>query len=361
LVLVLVFGLVFGLSAACASDPPPKPPPPPAPAPPPPPPEPDHPAAWSDVPDFYGTMCPPPAFTLDVPLEKTVGGVVYTVTGSSAARGTPWKGPLVLGVLGAIKDAEWDTRKNLLKAKALFDKAKVNAILMNGDVAETGEISDVARVVSETFGDSRPIFLHSGNSEWTSGFTNAFFEEEKKNPAIFNMNLIRHVDLGGVHLVSLPGWSVRQFVKQGGCHYETKDVDAVRAIIEPIAEKGELVVLSAHGPPRGPDKKSLDRTWDFGNVGDEDLQKLLTDDLVRFGIFGHILEAGGRATADAATHKALKVPMKKGSPKLFVNVGSASSLGVKMLNKKTSRGMAAIVTIDTQKGGTGKVTFLKLR
>jgi Icc-related predicted phosphoesterase len=305
-------------------------------------------------------MCPPPAFTLDEPLRKDVAGASWTVWGSTAKREGRWSGPLTIGVLGAIKDATDDTKKNLLKAKAAFAKAKVDVLLLNGDVAETAEITDVARMIGDVFGDDRPIFLHSGNSEWTSGFTNAFAELEKAHPAVFNMNLIRDVDLGGIHLVSLPGWSVKQFVKQGGCHYEARHVDEIRARLQAIKDRGERAILTAHGPPRGPDKASLDRTWDFGNVGDEALATLLQDGVVDIGIFGHILEAGGRATSDPVKHRPLPLPMKKPVDRLFVNVGSASSTGVALLTKKTSRGMAAVVAVDTDTG-RAKVTFLKLR
>ena len=333
---------------------------PPAPAPPPPPP--DHPRTWAEVPEFYGTRCPPPAFVLDEPFTKEVGGARFTIQGTTATREGRWTGPLSIGVLGAVKDAADDTRANLVKAKAAFDKAKVHMILFNGDVAETAETSDVAKMLGDVFGDDKPLLVHSGNSEWTSGFTNAFADAEKQHPAFFNLNFIRDLDLGGVHLVSLPGWSVKDFVKQGGCRYQTADVDAVRALVDGINAKGELAILTAHGPPRGPGKKALDATHDFGNVGDEDLARLLQDGVVKIGIFGHILEAGGRATSDPKTHKLLPLPMKKPASTLLVNVGSSSSVGIAMLDKKTSRGMAAIVVVDDiAKGGTAKVTFLRLR
>jgi Icc-related predicted phosphoesterase len=327
------------------------------------PPPPDHPRTWADVPEFYGTRCPPPAFVLDEPLKKTVAGTTWTIKGTTAVREGRWSGPLTIGVLGAIKDAADDTRANLVKAKAAFDKAKIDVILCNGDVAETAEIHDVAKMLGEVFGDERPLLVHSGNSEWTGGFTDAFAEAEQAHPAFFNLNFIRDLDFGGVHFVSLPGWSVKDFVKQGGCRYKTEDVDAVRAIIEGINQKGELPIITAHGPPRGPDKKSLDATHDFGNVGDQDLAKLLQDRVVKIGIFGHILEAGGRATDDPVGHKGLTLPMKKPTPTLLVNVGSSSSVGIAMLDKKTSRGMAAIVVVDDIAGSaaTAKVTFLPLR
>jgi Icc-related predicted phosphoesterase len=356
----VVCAVVVALSplSACAAEKPVVKAPPPPPAPPPP----DHPRTWAEVPEWYGSRCPPPTFSLDEPLEKNVAGAVWTVHGSTAVRDGRWSGPLAIGVLGAIKDASDATRQNLVKAKAAFDKARVDVIVANGDVAETAEIHDVAAMLGELFGDERPFFVHSGNSEWTGGFTEAFADVEKAHPAFFNLNLIRDVDLGGVHLLSLPGWSVKQFVKEGGCRYGNDDVAALGERAAAIAEKGELVVLTAHGPPRGPDAKSLDRTHDFGNVGDEALAALLQTGTIRFGIFGHILEAGGRATADATTHRPLPLPMKKTSPSLFVNVGSASSVGIQMLDKRTSRGLAAIVVVDDiGTGGRAKVTFVPLR
>ncbi len=351
--------VVVALLGSCAADKPIERPPEKIVAPPP-----DHPRTWAEVPEHYGSKCPPPAFVLDTPLQKLVGGVSWTVNGTTAVRAGRWTGPLTIGVLGAVKDAADDTRQNLIKARAAFDKAKADVILCNGDVAETAEIHDVVKMLGEVFGNERPILVHSGNSEWTGGFNEAFFEAEQANPAFFNLNFIRDLDLGGVHLVSLPGWSVKQFVKQGGCHYKPEDVDAVRAIVDGINAKHELVVLTAHGPPRGPDKKALDATHDFGNVGDVDLARLLQDGGVRFGIFGHILEAGGRATDDPLKHKGLALPMKKPSKSLFVNVGSASSIGIAMLDKKTSRGMAAIVVVDPGADvadANARVTFLPLR
>lgn len=325
-------------------------------------PEPDHPKLWRDVPTFYSTVCPPPAFVLDTPLIKTIARQTFTITGTHAVREQRQSGPLIIGVLGAVKDAADDTRKNLEKAKAAFQKAKGSLILLNGDVAETAEIHDVFNLVGDVFGDAIPLVVHSGNSEWTSGFTDAFVDAEAAHPAFINKNFVRDLDLGGVHLVSLPGCSVRQFVKQGGCHYETKHVEEAGILLDAVAAKGDVAILTAHGPPRGVDGKSLDRTFDDGNVGDIDVAKLLQDGKARFGIFGHILESGGRATADATTHAPLPLPMKKSSSSLFMNVGSASSVGVELLNKKTSRGIAAIVTVDNlASGGTATVSFVPLK
>jgi hypothetical protein len=168
-------------------------------------------------------------------------------------------------------------------------------------------------------------------------------------------------------VLSLPGWSVKKFVKTGGCSYDADDVAAAAALAKAAATDG-VVILTAHGPPRGPNKTSLDATFDYGNVGDEALAALLqqtNDDgvgLVRFGFFSHILEAGGRVTADAQSHAPMKLPMKKPSSTLYLNAGSASASGLELHGKKTSRGMMALVTIDDLAGGgRGSAKFITLR
>ena len=324
--------------------------------------EPEHPRTWAEVPKFYDQTCPGPLFTLEEPHEFDAGGSRWRIEGSTLKRlGGPWKGKLVIGVLGAVKDAEPDTKKNLQKAKKAFSKAKVNLIVLNGDVAESAEINDVSKMLAEIFIDV-PVLVHAGNVEWMSSFSEAFFTLQAKQPNFFNGNVLRDVDLGGVHILTLPGWSNRRFVKQGGCHYSAEHVAELDKLAAEIHGRGELVILSAHGPPRGEGKKALDYAFDVGNVGDEALAALLHKGTVRFGLFSHILEAGGRATADPKKHKPLPKPMFTMRKSLFINAGSASSFSWLMHSGARSRGMAAIVTVDAiAQGGKAKVAFLKLR
>ncbi|MGC8928307.1 MAG: hypothetical protein ACP5QK_10340, partial [Myxococcota bacterium] len=85
-------------------------------------------------------------------------------------------------------------------------------------------------------------------------------------------------------------------------------------------------------------KDAIDYAWEAGNVGDEHLTDALKEAKnIKFGIMGHILEAGGKAnTIDGKV-------IKQGvySDTLFLNPGPAQSLGWKMLDGKTSYGMAA--------------------
>lgn len=310
-----------------------------------------------------GSKCPGPFFTLPTPMSVEAAGRTFTITGSTLQlEGGPWRGPLKLGVLGAIKDADYDTRQNVKKAAREFKKLGVQFVIANGDLVgdETGDLAKVVRMLGEEL--KVPVFAHSGNYEWTTAFTEAFVDAGKTHPHLFNMNLLRHVDLGGVHLFSLPGWSNRKYVKAAACWYGDHDVEALAGELKPLVQKGEVVVLTAHGPPRGRGKQSIDFAHEAGNVGDEALARLLKDVPVHFGIFSHILEAGGRATEDAELQPLLRLPMRRSSSSLYVNAGSASSFGWEMLDRKTSRGMAAVYVLDDlENGGRARVTFLKLR
>ena len=346
---------------ACASPPPPPPQPPPVVEEAEPEPEPQGPQSWDEVAEAYGHKCPGPFFELPIATNIDVAGRAFTITGSTISLAGKWRGPLKIGVLGAIKDADADTRKNIRKAAREFRRLGVHIVLANGDIVgdETGDLPKVFAMLGEEL--KVPVFAHSGNYEWTSAFTEAIVEAQQRHPHIFNANLLRHIDLGGVHLFTLPGWSVRKFVKPAACFYNTSHVDELKAQLTPLVAKGEVVIVSAHGPPRGRGKQSLDYAFEAGNVGDEDLAALLRDVPVRFGIFSHILEAGGRATSDVTRQPLVKLPMRKAATTLYANVGSSSSFPYAMLDKRTSRGMAAVFSIDDTTKGTARVTFLKLK
>ena len=365
-VVVVVAAIAAVVVAGCATPPPPPPPPPPKAAKEEPkeePEEPSEPTTWEEVPDFYGSKCPGPFFDLPKPTTVTVGARTFTITGSTLKlEGGPWKGPLKIGVLGAVKDPDPDTRANIKKAVREFKKAGVQFVVVNGDLIGE-DAGDLAKVIA-MLGDeiALPVFAHSGNYEWTTAFTQVMADAAKTHPQLFNMNLLRHVDFGGVHLFSLPGWSVRQYVKSAACFYGKKDVEALKEQIKAVVAKGEVVIVTAHGPPRGKGKQSIDFAHDAGNVGDEDLQRMLVDVPVHFGLFSHILESGGRATTDVERQPPVKLPMRTAARSLYLNAGSASSFGWAMNDKRTSRGLAAIFTLDDIKsGGRARVTFLKLR
>lgn len=321
------------------------------------------PATWAKAQERYASTCPVPFFALGTPDTVNIGAQTFVRSGSVMTLQGPRATSLKIGVLGALKDAEPETRENLQRAMAAFRKAGVSVVVANGDLTsnETAVIVPVVQMLGEEV--DLPVFAHSGNYEWTSAFSAAFADGAAKWPQLINANLVRDLDLGGVHLLSLPGYFNRHFLQSGACHYSEESIAELTAHARALAAKGDTVVLSSHGPPLGSTAGALDVTSDGPNVGDPQINALLNDADIRFGLFSHILEAGGRAVDDVAATHPVKLPMKARAPRLYINAGAASSFGWGMLDGKTARGMAAIVAIDAQSADKAGATveFIKLR
>jgi hypothetical protein len=320
------------------------------------------PTSWTEALARWGEACPAPFFSLPTPEPRTFGGAEFLLHGSRLERvGPPPTGSLVIGVLGAIKDATADTRANLVVAAHAFRRADVDFVIVNGDVV--GEAAEPVGAVLETLGEAFavPVFLHVGNSEWVSAFSEAMSAASARFPHLVNMNMVRHVEWGGVHVVSLPGYHDRKFLRQGACHYDHDDVTALQSYVASLRDRGGPVVLTAHGPPLGAGPEALDVLHEGNNVGDAHISGLLRDG-IDFGVFSHILESGGRALADVDATSLVAVPMKRPTPKLYVNVGAATSFAWGMLDGETSRGLAAILRVHRRADGAdATVEFLKLR
>ena len=313
------------------------------------------PATWSEVATRYEFVCPAPWFELQEPAEIALGKRTLRIEGSTAVFDPPLGDKIVFGVLGALKDASAATRKNVRKAMKSFRKAGVNIVVVNGDLAEDEGISAVFEMLWEEV--DLPTVVHAGNIEWAGAFSPAYDAASKKFPQLLNGNWIRVFDLGSYALVTLPGYWNLKFIRSGACRYDPSEVDALLPVVKRLEDSGKTVVLTAHGPPRGQGRDALDLTYDQENVGDPKLAALIRDGNIRFGLFSHILEAGGRAVKRVDDTKKIKRPQKKPTSSLYINAGSASGYPWEMLSKKTSKGMAAIVTLS---GGKGKVKFVKL-
>jgi hypothetical protein len=173
------------------------------------------------------------------------------------------------------------------------------------------------------------------------------------------MNWVRHVDLGGPHLVSLPGYHDPKYLHgRAGCRYTDAHLRDVGRLVDQVHRAGGTVVFLAHSPPRSAGKDAIDVATDVGNVGDPGMTELFKTSEVRFGLFSHILEAGGRATSDLARGTPVRWPMKGPVDRLYVNAGSVSATPWPMLDGTTSTGMAAVMTLDA---GKASVEMVKLR
>lgn len=312
--------------------------------------------AWPEFEQAHLVKCMAPFDARSQPLERKVGNLSFVIEGSVARRVVGARdgvkddagssgarsSEVAIGLLGAIKEADEGTRANIERARKAFKKAGVEIVIANGDVAlNQFDLEDAMKMLGRT---GLPVFVLIGNSEGRGGFNRAFVAAEKEHPNLFNLNWLRQVDLGPVVLLSLPGYYDRRFMGQGsGCRYKKEDVTELGRQADRLFARKRTAVLVSHGPPRSTGKRAIDHAFEAGNVGDPDLTDVIENSDLRFGLYSHILEAGGRATYKLSTGKLAR--QDKRFPGLHVNAGSASSAPWGMLDGSSSLGMATIVRV----------------
>ncbi|MFH1807890.1 MAG: metallophosphoesterase [Pseudomonadota bacterium] len=289
------------------------------------------------------------------PLERKIGQQIFVLEGSSVRRVGPVPDRVVIGLLSAIKEVDDDTRANLQTALAQFRQRQVDVIVVNGDLAlDQFDLEDVMRQLGAS---GLPVFVLIGNSEGRGGFNRAFVAAEKDHPNLFNLNWQRHVDLGRVDLLSLPGYHDRVFMPQrSGCQYKTSALEELAQLAGTLHQEGRTPVLVGHGPPRSTGPAAIDLAHEAGHVGDPLLAQMLEDAGIHYGLFGHILEAGGRGCSNLTRGDAAKPGAVHST--LHVNVGSASATPWGMLDGRTSRGLAMVVSFE-KKGARYEVLTLR--
>lgn len=251
-------------------------------------------------------------------------------------------------MLSGIKDFDPETRALLDGFLARFRAERIGGLVIGGDSAEYEE--DMEELFGHLAEIDLPVYVIIGNWESRTKFNRALRAVSKERPNIINMNLVRRLDAEGFDVVSLGGYRDRNYVKtSGSCVYEERDAKELAALAE---DRGEPVLLLMHGPPLQKGRQAIDYVPEAGNVGDPEVAAAIATAKIPFGIHGHILEAGGRAT-DAAGKP---LPQKRFHKALFLNPGPANPLPWKMNDGSTSRGMAAILTI---KGRTAKYEILR--
>jgi Icc-related predicted phosphoesterase len=256
-------------------------------------------------------------------------------------------GEAKLGLLAAVKDFSPDTKSNLKAFVDAFKRAGVSGIIVDGDSAYG--VDDQDTTLSEMFSflaeQGVPIYAVIGNSESRSSFNRAVLSAYRKHPTIINLDLVRRVEGDGFVLVSLPGYYDKRYIHESsGCHYKPEDAQALLGLAK---DAPAPVVLVSHGPPRQSGRFALDATTDGQNVGDPELASVMQMAKINFGVFGHILESGGRATDLGG-----KKQVKPNSPvaELFVNPGPAFADPWQLNSGTVSHGMAAILTLRGGKG-----------
>ncbi len=305
------------------------------------------PAAAAEVPNWdawrktHRYKCPGPFDTLKSPRKLQLGGKSYTHTGYRLeADSFDADNVVKIGVISAIKDVSEGTKRNLAAALAWFHEQNIEWLVVNGDLAlEEFDLEEVIRSLGQS-GFATLIVI--GNSESKGSWARVLKETAGEYPNLINGVWVRQVVADDVEFWTVPGYYDKRFVHQGaGCAYSKSDIDAMLKDLHP-AGKGPVVLVS-HGPPLGKGKASVDWMSEKKNVGDPQLTELIQKAKIPFGIFGHILEAGGAAVGrDLAT----TVRPSKLSPYLYINAGSLSGDPWAMNDGSTSYGMAFVVTID---------------
>ncbi len=293
--------------------------------------------------DAYQFECNAPWVLIESPpAALKYGGWSYEYGGAwvKARRESPAKGTPKIGLLAGIKDLEPETQEALKRFLAEFEKQDVELIIVGGDTAEQ---TDVLESVYDWLPKQtqRPIVSITGNTERAGAHNYAIAKARKAGALnLINMGLQRRYDGPGFDVVAISGYHDKTYLHlSGGCIYNDQALtDAESA----IRSADDPVVMLVHGPPRQSGKQALDFVPGAGNVGDPKLADLLKRMKVPFGVFGHILEAGGHATDLSGK----PIAQKKSSAALYVNQGSANPLPWKMNDGTTSYGLAAVLTIN---------------
>jgi len=302
-----------------------------------------------------------PDHALAAPESWLSAGHKFTVRGGRAE--VKREGPVVasaggvveakLGLLAAVKDFSPETQANLKAFIEVFKLAGASGVIVDGDSAYGVDDQDTTLTEMFTFLGSQglPVYAIIGNSESRSSFNRAVLAAFRKNPNVINLDLVRRVDGDGFTLVSLPGYYDRRYIHESsGCQYKPEDA---HGLVNLAKGAKAPVVLVSHGPPRQAGKFALDSTTDGLNVGDPELAAAMAQAKITYGVFGHILESGGRATDLSGSRQ-----VKPNSPaaELFVNPGPAFADPWQLNSGTVSHGMAAILTIRGSKAEWQSIT-----
>lgn len=295
-------------------------------------------AKWEDDHQF-DCNCP---YEKTQPEVKKYQGWTYEQSGATVKvrRDGKRKGGPVLGVLAGVKDLEPDTQATLKRFLDAFEKEDVDVILIGGDAAEEPEVLDkIYGWLTEATG--RPLLAVLGNTERAGAHNYAIAKLRKAGKFnLLNADVARRTDFDGFDVVSAGGYYDKKYLHlSGGCIYTQTSLDEV---VSAAKDADDVVVYLGHGPPKQTGKNAIDYANVNLNVGDPQLNEVITKGAIPFGVFGHILEAGARAT----DLKGNPVPQKKLLKSFYFNPGSANPLPWKLNDGTTSYGLAGIIRVQ---------------
>jgi Icc-related predicted phosphoesterase len=285
--------------------------------------------------------CSAPLERLAEPLEWKLGEKAFLFDGVRLFEKEPSDGTLTVGVLGAVKDFMPETRESLGFFLKRFQEEKVDFLVLLGDIGSTEY--EIMQVVSFCARSGPPLLAVSGNSESRAAFNRALLGVQKRYHQVVNANLVQRVDTRGMTLLFLGGYFERRFAHEtAACIYRKEQLEQLSNIAKSSAPTR---LLFSHGPPLGKGGEALDAVPDGDNVGDPALNRLMQEAEINFGIFSHILEAGG-VSSDA---QGKLVPEDKMVERLWLNVGSANPLPWQLNSGAVSCGMAAVVKVQQKR------------
>ncbi|MFT3837059.1 MAG: metallophosphoesterase [Myxococcaceae bacterium] len=261
-------------------------------------------------------------------------------------------GALVLGLLGPINEDSGENMVALKKYVKYFQDEKADAIVVTGDSGEPA--AGIARALSVLAESKLPVLVVIGNRECRAEYTDGVNAARKNYPNVINLNEVRAVEWPELTLVSLPGYHDPAFIScANGCQYFKS---TLAEVVQMSKDSKAPVMLVAHGPPHGNGELALDYASVGQNVGDDNINKTITEASIAFGAFSNIKEAGGRASADPAGTQLVKEGVA--SKNLYVAMGPADTIGWPMNDGTNNVGMAGTLTI---KEGQGTYKILRLK
>lgn len=238
---------------------------------------------------------------------------------------------LRLGVVGDPQQALGGTLSNLSWLRRRFARARVDAIVVVGglDPDPAGTSALLRRLRGRA-----PLLVLPGDRVARDTFSATM---RRLAPRAVDLSLSRVVALPQALVVSVPGYFQAHYLlaKERGCGYTPEDITRLLGVVRRLP--GPKLLLS-HGPPRGAGPDAVDRAFGGFNVGDTQLEQLMTAGNIRFGLFAHVHEAVGHAT----TLDGVPVEAGRWSTSLLLNVGSADAVSTERLDGGWSPGSAAL-------------------
>lgn len=138
-----------------------------------------------------------------------------------------------------------------------------------------------------------PVFVIAGNHERKKIYYKALKELKEKYPNIFDINK-GTVDLKGFNIVGMGGYHDPRFTVKDGFLLDNLDYDDGYKDLKQFQTQYEPTIFVTHGPPKS--KTLIDYVEGVGNVGDENIRKIMNSDLKGIiNVHGHIHEGGGNS------------------------------------------------------------------